>query len=286
MRVKGLILTFMILAASATGFSQSVKPAENWATFEGNKIRYYDIGDRKKKNAIVFIHGWTGNADLWKDSYSAFPNYRVIALDLIGHGKSDKPKVEYTMDLFARSVVAVMKHAKVDKAVLVGHSMGMPVARQIYRTNPQKTLGIVNVDGSIRPFPDKKQYDGFMASFRADYRKTADSFIDSMLVTMKDETLKQSIRGTNRMTPDYVGISALAGFDNDALWKTDPINVPVLAIFAESPWWPPDTETFHRSIAPDLEYHMWKGPTHFLMMEKPKEFNDLIRVFIEKKKLL
>ncbi len=286
MQFKNLTISLLVVFFTFSVYSQGEKPAENWATFEGNKIRYYDIGDRNKKNAIVFIHGWTGNADLWKDSYSAFPNHRVIALDLIGHGKSDKPKMEYTMDLFARSVDAVLKAAKVDKAILVGHSMGMPVARQIYRANPQKVLGIVNVDGSIRAFPDKTQFNGFLANFRADYRKTADSFIDSMLVTMKDENLKQAIRSTNQMTPDYVGISAMAGFDNDALWKTDPIKVPVLATFAESPFWPPDTETFHRSIAPDLEFHMWKGATHFLMMEKPKEFNELIRSFIEKKKLL
>jgi pimeloyl-ACP methyl ester carboxylesterase len=41
-----------------------------------------------------------------------------------------------------------------------------------------------------------------------------------------------------------------------------------------------------RSIAPNLDFHMWKGPTHFLMMEKPAEFNELIRTFIAKNKLL
>ena len=286
MRFKNFTFSLLVVVLTISAFTQGSRPTENWATFEGNKIRYYDIGDRKKKSAIVFIHGWTGNADLWKDSYSAFPNHRVIALDLIGHGKSDKPKVEYTMDLFARSVDAVLKDAKVDKAILVGHSMGMPIARQIYRTNPQKTLAIINVDGSIRAFPDRRQFDGLIAGFKSDYQKTRDQFVEGMLTTMKDEKVKEAIRTSNQATPDYVGTSAISGFGDDNLWKTDPIKVPVLAIFAESPWWPPDTEAFHRLIAPDLEYHMWKGPTHFLMMEKPTEFNDLIRAFIEKKKLL
>lgn len=284
---KRLLASFAtIFIFSIIAFSQTQQPKSNWAKFDGNKIHYYDIGNRKGKNALVFIHGWTGSADLWNASYAAFPNYRVIALDLIGHGKSDKPKTDYTMDLFARSVEAVLKNAKVDRAVLVGHSMGMPVSRQFYRLFPGKTLGIVNVDGSIRAFPDKKQFDGFLASFRSDYSKTRNEFIESMLVTMKDESVKTAIRTTNQATPDYVGISAFSAFADDALWKTDPINVPVLAVFAESPWWPPDTESFHRSIAPDLEFHMWKGPTHFLMMEKPNEFNELVRAFIVKKKLL
>ena len=282
MRIRSYLFLTVIIVGSVPVFAQN----EKWAIFDGNKIRYYDIGNPKKKDAIVFIHGWTGNADLWKDSNSAFPNYRVIALDLIGHGKSDKPKTEYTMDLFARSVDAVLKNAKVEKAILVGHSMGMPIARDFYRKYPQRTLGIVNVDGSIRAFPDRKQFDGWIASFRSDYLKTRDQFVEGMLAAMKDQNLKTAIRSSNQATPDYVGISAISQLGNDALWGTDQIKVPVLGIFAESPWWPPDTESFFRSIAPDLEFHMWKGPTHFLMMEKPKEFNGLIRAFIEKKKLL
>jgi pimeloyl-ACP methyl ester carboxylesterase len=286
MKIRIILCLTVIFAFTAILQGQQETPESRWAKFENHKIHYYDIGDRKKKNALVFIHGWTGNAELWRASYSAFPNYRVIALDLIGHGKSDKPRVDYTMDYFAKSVAAVLNAAKVDNAVFVGHSMGMPVSRQFYRMHFSRTLGIVNVDGSIRAFPDRAQYEGFIANFRADYKKTSTEFIDGMLVTMKDEKLKQAIRTSNQQTPEYVGISAMSAFDNDDLWRTDPIRAPVLAIFAESPWWPADTESFMRSIAPNLDFHMWKGPTHFLMMEKPAEFNELIRTFIAKNKLL
>jgi pimeloyl-ACP methyl ester carboxylesterase len=80
----------------------------------------------------------------------------VIALDLPGHGQSDKPQIAYTMDLFANAIDAVMRDAKVERAVLVGHSMGTPVARQFYRKYPQKTLAIVIVDGGLRLFGTKK----------------------------------------------------------------------------------------------------------------------------------
>jgi pimeloyl-ACP methyl ester carboxylesterase len=286
MRV-GRILFLITVALFSTVLvsGQDKAPKTRWAQFETNKIRYYDIGDQKSKKALVFIHGGGGSADLWRDSYSAFPKYRVIALDLIGHGNSDKPRTDYTMDYFAKSVEAVMNAAKVDKAVFVGHSLGMPVARQFYRMNPNRTLGIVNVDGAIR-LPDRAVYEGFLAAFRADYKKASAAFLESMLATMKDESLKQTIRNTYQLAPDHVGMSVMNGFDNDFLWKTDPMRVPVLALFAESPWLLPDNETFMRSIAPNLEYHMWKGTTHFLHMEKPKEFNELIRAYVVKNKLL
>ena len=261
-------------------------PKSFWADFDGNKLHYHDIGKRDKK-AIVFIHGWTGNTELWRESYSAFPKYRVIVVDLVGHGQSGKPKVEYTMEYFAKGLDAVLKKAKVSKAILVGHSMGMPVSREYYRSYPDKVAGIVNVDGSFHWFPEEeKQWEEFLAQLRTDYHKTRKMFLAGMLQPIKDEKVKLAIQTSNDATPDYVGMSALNNMGSKELWKTDPIRVPVLAVLAASPSWPADTEALHRSISPDLEFHMWTGVSHFLFMDRPKEFNDLLLAFIEKRKLL
>ncbi len=64
----------------------------------------------------------------------------------------------------------------------------------------------------------------------------------------------------------------------------DKINVPVLAVMTKG--WAPDTEQFYRSLAPRLEYHAMDGVGHFLMMEKPGEFNETLAAFITKNGLL
>ena len=284
--MKKVFCAVWLLMLSAAVFAQAQTPRSNWATFEKNKIHYYDLGNRKSKNALLFIHGWSGNTDIWNKSYSAFPAHRVIVIDLVGHGRSDKPKVAYTMDYFARSVEAVMKKAKVQKAVLVGHSMGTPVARQFYRLYPDKTLGIVIVDGGLRAYGTKAEMEQFYAPLRSNYKATSMQFIDGMLMTVKDEALKQQVRSSVLATPDHVGLSAMEAFNDDKLWATDQIKVPVLAIMAESPYWKPDTKDFYQTIAPILDYHMWTGVSHFLMMEKPLEFNELVAAFIVKNKLL
>ena len=138
-----LILCFVVPA-----FAQTEKTKSKFADFGDVKIHYNDVG--KGKNALVFVHGWTCNADFWRQSINAFPNYRVVALDLPGHGASDKPQAVYSMEYFANAVQAVMKDAKIKKAVLVGHSMGTPVVRQFYRLYPEKTLGLIIVDGALR----------------------------------------------------------------------------------------------------------------------------------------
>src|SRR5687767_4142641 len=122
--MKLILIFFLALLFSLSLHGQA--PKSRSVDFNGVKINYYDIGNSDSRSALVFVHCWTCNVEFWKDNYKAFSNHRVIALDLPGHGTSDKPKIDYSMEYFARSVDAVMKKAGVEKAVLAGHSMGTP----------------------------------------------------------------------------------------------------------------------------------------------------------------
>ncbi len=279
--MKEFSFLLIVLALGISAFGQT--PKSQWANYDSGKVHYYDIGKSNKK-ALIFIHGWTCNADFWKDSYSAFAGYRVIAVDLPGHGQSDKPHVDYTMEYFAKSIDAVMKAARVKQAVLVGHSMGTPVTRQFYRLFPGKTLGLVIVDGALRPFGPKAQMDKFFEPLFANYKEQAPKFIDGLLGPTRDD-LKPAIRATLLLAPDYVATSAMKGMLDDSIWANDQIKVPVLAVMAETPW-PKNNAEIYKTIAPDIDYQLWTGVSHFLMMEKPKEFNDAVRSFVMKNKLL
>jgi pimeloyl-ACP methyl ester carboxylesterase len=279
-------IVLLVLVSAASAVAYGAKPQSRWAKLDGNKIHYYDIGNAKSRDALVLIHGWTCNADFWKDSLEAFPNYRVIALDLPGHGQSDKPKVEYSMAFFARAVDAVLKESGVKRAVLAGHSMGTPVAREFYRANPHRTLGIVVVDGALRSFFPKSFTEQFLTQMKANYKASSAQFVDGMASAIKDEALRKLVRETMLSTPDYVAVSAMEGMADEKIWKEDKITVPVLAVMAQSPYWPADIKQIYTSIAPNVDFQMWTGVSHFLHMEKPAEFNDQVRGFIVKNKLL
>jgi pimeloyl-ACP methyl ester carboxylesterase len=256
------------------------------AGHDGARIHYKSYG--KGREALVLIHGWSCNIDYWRDSIPDFAKRnRVIAIDLPGHGQSDKPEVAYSMDLFARAVDAVLRDAKVERAVLVGHSMGTPVARQFYRKYPQKTLGIVIVDGSLRPFGDKKLMEGFIAGFRGpNYREAGKQMFAGMAGPNLSPEIQERIQASFLNTPQHVLVSAMEGMADDSIWGPDKISVPVLAFMAKSPFWPPDTEAYFRGIAPNLDFQMLEGVGHFLMMEKPKEFDAAVIAFLDKNKLL
>lgn len=280
-KLNNLLILILLAAAGA----HANAPTSRWADFDNGKVHYYDVGKRSDK-ALILVHGWTCNADFWKDSYAAFPEYRVIAVDLPGHGKSDKPKTTYSMEYFARSIDAVMRSAKVNRAVIAGHSMGTPVARQFYRIYPQKTLAIVVVDGTLRNIATPEQMAEFMRPLVEKFKENGPKFLEEMLVPVKDESLKKMIREAMSSAPEHVAVGAMRAMNDPAIWTTDKIDRPVLAVMAQSDWWPPNTRERFAEIAPRMEWHMWTGVSHFLQMERPREFNSLVRTFIKKNKLL
>lgn len=281
-----VVLVFTLSASHAATSDKNANAESRFATLDGAKVHYVNYG--KGDEALVFIHGWTCNADHWREQVDAFSKRnRVIAIDLPGHGQSDKPQVNYSMEYFARAVEAVMRDAKVKRAVLVGHSMGTPVARQFYRKYPEKTLAIVVVDGVVRPLADKKMMDQMMTGFRGpNYKDNFRQMFAMMMGPGMPTEKSEWIVTTSLTTPQYVLVSAMEGMADPAIWGDDKITVPVLAIMAKNPFFPPNMEEIFRELAPNLEFHIWEGVGHFIMIEKPREFNATVGEFLDKKKLL
>lgn len=273
-------LTALVLASASSALAE-----DKYAKLDTTKIHY--VSEGKGKDAIVLVHGWGCRLTHWRDQIPELSKRaRVIALDLPGHGESDKPEIKYDMDLFAAAIDAVMKDAGIERAVLMGHSMGTPVVRQFYRKYPQKTLALVIVDGGLRPFGTKEQREQFMAPLRGPGYKDVLKNMGTMMTPTLSEADKERVAASSLNTPHNVLVSAMEAMGDDSLYAQDKINVPVLAILAKSPFWPADTEQFLRGLAPDLDYQMWDGVSHFLFMEKPKEFNAAVIAFVDKKKLL
>jgi pimeloyl-ACP methyl ester carboxylesterase len=275
-----------VRAAAQTASVIKMIVEAKYAHLDGARIHYLSYG--KGNEALVLIHGWTMNVDNWRDSnVELAKRNRVIEIDLPGHGKSDKPQLSYSMEYFARAVDAVLRDANVKRAVLVGHSMGTPIARQFYRKYPKKTLGIVIVDGALRPFGDKAMMDQLLQGLRGPgYRDTINQMFTGMSGAGLATEAKERINASSQATPQHVLVSAMEGMLDASIWGEDKINVPVLALMARNPFFPPNLEQSYSALVPKLEFHMWDGVGHFLMMEKPKEFNAAVLAFLDKNQLL
>src|SRR5207247_269597 len=169
-----------LLAPAAAQKPASSQGEGRYASLDGARVYYKSYG--KGNEALVLIHGWSCNIDYWRDQIPDFAKRnRLIAIDLPGHGQSDKPEIAYTMDLFARAVDAVLRDAGVERAVLAGHSMGTPIARQFYRKYPKKTLGLVAVDGALRTMFPPAQAEQLVARFNVpDFNEAIGRFVDGL----------------------------------------------------------------------------------------------------------
>ena len=133
----------LLLTAGCTSPTPSAQPARtladaqsHFAKFGTNHIHYVVAGSGA--HTIVLVHCWAGNLGFWREQVPALAGRaRLILIDLPGHGQSDQPHTAYTMDFFAQAVLAVLRDAHVDKATLVGHSMGAPVICRVYQQAPE-----------------------------------------------------------------------------------------------------------------------------------------------------
>jgi pimeloyl-ACP methyl ester carboxylesterase len=276
-----LLLSKNLLSSPLPPDSLDAAPSR-FATSEGVKVHYKSLGDASSKTGVVFIHGFAGDMTAWRAQASAFDGKaRMLFVDLPGHGKSDRPAVDYTMDRFAAAVDAVMRDAGVERALLVGHSMGTPVARPFWRKHPAKTLGIAAVDGALRTyFKDPAQVDAFVARFSGpDYEKTMAGFFESTFTPATPEAVRADVRKMAAGFTQPVAASAMRGMFDLAIWTDDPIKAPLLVLVAKGPMWSADYFAYARTLNPDATIVEVPGAGHFVMMEKPAEVNAALVAF-------
>jgi pimeloyl-ACP methyl ester carboxylesterase len=109
-------------------------------TFKNAKIYFSEQG---KGTAVVLIHGFLENATMWKNiAPELSKRNRIIKIDLLGHGKSNCLGYVHSMELFAETIAAVLKHLRIRKCILIGHSLGGYVALAFAEKHPQKIKGL------------------------------------------------------------------------------------------------------------------------------------------------
>lgn len=241
-----------------------------------NKIHYLTTG--KANPTIVLVHCWAGNSGFWREQVPALRDKaRLVLIDLPGHGQSDKPRAQYTMDFFASAVLTVMRDTGVDKATLIGHSMGTPVICRVYKQAPEKVAALIAVDGTLRrPKIPAEQAEQIIAAFRApEYRENTRKGMGALFPIPGTESLRDRVVSEMLATPQYVMVGAMEGmFGADvADWDVKNAAVPVGVINAPNPMWTEEYKDYVRSLSPKSEYRQIDGAGHWLMLEKPAEFN-------------
>jgi pimeloyl-ACP methyl ester carboxylesterase len=116
--------------------------------YKKSKISYTDSGEG---TAIVLLHGFLENKKMWQDYVTLFSeNYRVITIDLLGHGKSECLGYIHSMKENANVVHEVLEHLHIQKAIVVGHSMGGYVGLAFAELYPNKIQKLVLLNSTSK----------------------------------------------------------------------------------------------------------------------------------------
>jgi pimeloyl-ACP methyl ester carboxylesterase len=251
------------------------------ASVDGAKIHWSSEG--KAKQAVILVHGWTCDESSWDAQVPVLSRtYRVITLDLPGHGKSDPPKDgKFSMAGFARAVEAVRVEAKVDKAVLVGHSMGTPVIREYARMYPQHVAGLVPVDGLLqisggRGAPNPAAMTG------PEGLKARETMIRGMFTPATPAAVQQHVLKMMLAPPESTASGAMIATFASSDLNAEVMTMPVLGIYAGNS--PMANRENLKKFFPNSEYVQMAGTGHFVMLERPEEFNRLLLAFLGKVK--
>ncbi|MFL5342857.1 MAG: alpha/beta fold hydrolase [Gemmataceae bacterium] len=278
-----LVILIPVLTAHGEAPNALDKAPSKFAKAGDAKVHYKSLGEGD--TAVVFVHGWCCDHTVWRAQAAALNGKtRTLYVDLPGYGKSDKPAGDYTMDLFARGVDAVLTDAGVKHAVLVGHSMGTPVIRQVYRLYPGQVKALVFVDGALRPFiKDPAEAEKFLGNFKEEtFKQFAPQFLGSMFTPDTPAAARKQIEALVAATDPKVAISSMRGMLDPKVWGDDPVKVPCQALMRKSPFWNDEYKAAVKKLVPDLDYREFDGVGHFLFMEKPAEVNAALVEFLGK----
>ncbi len=254
-----------------------------------NRVHYVTLGHGQ--HTIVFVHGWACHLGFWREQIAALADQaRLILIDLPGHGRSDQPETDYTMDYLAGAVLAVLLDAKVEQATFIGHSMGQAVVCRVGKLAPEKVTALVSVDGLLRrPQGVPGQAEALIAQFQSPhYREVARGFVRSFFPVPGTEALRESVTAEVLLTPQHVMASAMKDLLDTSRpdWDLQRVPVPVLVLNAKGSLWTADYENYVRSLSPRTEYRQFENVGHWLMLEQPAAFNAALTAMLRKHDLL
>ncbi|MEM7165025.1 MAG: alpha/beta hydrolase [Planctomycetota bacterium] len=270
------LLCCTALGCQIAPLSNAVGPKK--VLLDDREVHYSVAGSGAQ--TLLLIHGWASDRRAWwKNAPQLAAHFRVIAIDLPGHGQSDDPARPYTMGLFADAMAAVLDAEGVAIALVVAHSNGVPTARQFYRQFPERVSKLVLVDGTMKSLIPDAFVPQVVASFENDYQGTVRTFVNQMPTHgLSDAELEAIMDMATSQTQGAVLGGFQAGIDS-AIWNDDPIHVPVLMLQAKQPAWDAAYETYVRSLITNLDYRVLPDVSHYLMVEKADEFTTWVREF-------
>jgi len=223
--------------------------------------------------ALVFVHGGLADRTFWDAQLKAFAGrHRVLALDLAGHGESGTNRKKWGIPEFGADVRAVVDAEKPKHVIIMGNSLGGPVAIEAALLLPGRALGVIGVDtfqgfGKITEEEAKQRAE----LFRRDFSGGVKEMVKALFHPDADpELMADAERRMAKTSPEAADAMflSLAGYDTGTAARR--LTIPIRAINGDL--YPTDVKAV-RQVKADFDVIIMPHMGHYPMLERPEEFN-------------
>ncbi|MEL6820801.1 MAG: alpha/beta hydrolase [Calditrichota bacterium] len=233
---------------------------------------------------LLFVHGWCIDGDYWSEQLNNLNrNFRVIALDLPGFGRSAARRETWTIRSYAVDVIRFIEEQKLMNVILVGHSMAGEICLEATLTNHPSIIGLIGVDTfkNVGVIPDARQieeYAGFMTMLMDDFRYTAPMLAENLLFHKQTpanirERVKRDFALANPNVA-YPALSDLFQYDMNVTERLSMLKKKLTLINSTMP--PTATTNLEKYCGNGYQLFEISDTGHYPMLEKPLIFNALL----------
>jgi len=259
---------------------------------------YYEMTDFtnpwEETEALVLIHGYSINARFWFPQVPVFcREFKVITIDNRGHGRTTVPKKGFIIKTMASDLRALLDKLKVDKAYLLGHSMGGCIAQQFALDYPERVKGLVLFSTFSQPLDPPFDWDSMkQALTTVNLSEVVEQFVPMMfspnvdkdlLEWTKNEMKSASLPYTGKMLEVLLDASeSLFTFNMTDQLRNIKAQTLVIVGRDDANTPPNFSEVIHKNI-PNSDLLLMSG-FHYCSLEYPDEFNKIVLEFLRKLK--
>jgi pimeloyl-ACP methyl ester carboxylesterase len=281
-------LLIILIVGSATAQQGTTSQTDKEAVIYGVKIHYVEAGSSGAP-VVILLHGLGGSTANWAFNVGALAQkFRVIVPDQVGFGRSDKPFINYRVGTYIDFLDELYKELKIERAALVGNSMGGWIAAAYTLAHPEKVERLVLVDAAGFSPPadfDMRQLSGLNPSTREGMKQLATRvFYNKGLFTSDaaiDQLLKQRITAGDGYTIQSLN-EAIARREDMLDKRLSAIKQPTLIIWGREDGLTPLAEygeRFHKEIA-GSQLLVFEQCGHVPQVEKAADFNAAVLKFL------
>lgn len=269
--------------------SSSMEDPNRFVSFDGTALYYEEYGSGRP---VILVHGWCGSHSLWERTvHDLAKKFRVVAMDNRGQGDSGKPNSNYDFDEFSSDLKGLIDYLELEKALLVGWSMGVSISLRYYeRFRAHGISGLALINGPIRlsstpdfPYTMSRKYLEKLFEERIDNRPMREREFARLGFYKPHPEATDWVASIHMKTPMHVAMKCVRHqIELDMRKVLKEIEIPTLVCYGRhDPFYPAELGNYIINQIKRSRLEIFEESGHYPHIEESEKFSKVLEEFLE-----